>query len=431
MYITSDVALTVVEQIEEIWYMTEPKDKTLAAELLKWLSSKDEKTSVIRFDEKKKCSAINSDENEEQNEEDEDEINQVNEVNEEIEEDEEDEGEANEENEEYEEAEENEEDAENKDEINVVNGDNEDNEEINQNEENAEKEDDEEQTSISLKYFIRSYRLACQQFVDKHIKNAISKNDINNILKKKLKKRLKVEIGEFTYTIVANPASTHFGNGRILDIGKYSDIWPLLSLITDGNTENNRSLALLFLKFAKQPFAFSKDDLVKINNKFNDDTKFGKNSIDYYRRFLTCLAFLYIFFEPARRLTVEYENSSYTVKPNKSMIHASSIITVLKRLRERKLNIEQVFSPNSDYVLFTLANVNKTSKKQIKEKQDKLIDEAIRNFLISQQFWVDDKETPQACDIKEVILDPDSAEVSEDESDYEISTKDLVKCNIL
>lgn len=288
---------------------------------------------------------------------------------------------------------------------------------------------------ISFKNFVRSFRLAYERILQPTISPSYTikedKKVITQELKAALKPSLSIVVGELEYTIRLLPFPLHLGNCYIDGVGTYSETWPFLALITDNITLNNQNLADSFLTFAKKPFEFKREDLEKINDKFESPI-FTDNLINYYCKMITGIAILYVLFEPARRLEIVFDNGQpVTIKPNKQMIHSASMITALKLLRDTNdTTLEQAFSEDS-LVLFTKKGVANTSKTKKDASKNDIGTHAAYCFLNKYENWVLDNEIPDIDEIKATLLDPNSADVSGDEADYStIDTEEAIQCQV-
>lgn len=266
--------------------------------------------------------------------------------------------------------------------------------------------------SCNIDYFIRSYRAAYESILgDMKVKKNATKKEVNTDIKSLIKHTVFFKIGDVTVSITTNPSGSHLGNGHIHGIGKYEDIWPMLNLITDGKKENNKALARLFLQFGEKIFAFKQNHLKEINPKFN--SKELHSSIPYYCKYLTGLAFLYVYYEPSRRLRLHKTKNKFEVHGAEETIFAASMISILKLLRDGYISkLEDVFSPDSDYIIFTRQAVSQIIKKPSPEIQA-LVD---LNFLrITKKHG---KDTLNPSEQRHYYLNPNS-EQAIDTEEYE------------
>jgi len=237
--------------------------------------------------------------------------------------------------------------------------------------------------TLTIKNFVRAYRAAFEEIVNKKIdleaievklekenkqrvkngKKSISRIQYINYLLKNdvLKHDLCIRVGDVDLDITALPSTAHLGNGHVRNIGKYCDIWPILNLITDCEIQNNQKLAELFLEFANGPSKFTREKLIEINPKFAGAD--FNTSVDYFCNFLTGIAMHYVFYEPARRVILTENEARFNAEAPNDIPVASSIIIVLKALRDGILTkLEDAFSPESKYILITKEGVRSLSK---------------------------------------------------------------------
>lgn len=293
---------------------------------------------------------------------------------------------------------------------------------------------------VSMKYFVRSYKKAFYNFLCDAVETVNDQNEkvgnyINNksnysgISKYLQEKNSEIEIDGFIFSLVTRSFSGHLGNFVTMDslglIGgtKYNEIYEFLALITDCNKDNNRELALLFLDFAKSARAFKKSDLIKINKKFEN---FPDSITERFSKQITCIALLYVFLEPARRIEIfKTDKNSFIIRKNQLPTHAVSMIVTLKLLRDGEINLEDVFSPDSKYVYFTKARVNssiKSSPEKLKEQQNTLASAAKVSSIKPGRFFHElhkDKKVPYAESLKRYILNPDESIKSESDDEYD------------
>lgn len=264
----------------------------------------------------------------------------------------------------------------------------------------------------NLEYFIRSYRAAYESIIcNMQIKRDATKKDINSSIKSLIKHTLLIKIGNVEITITNNPSASHLGNGHIKGIGRYEDIWPVLNLITDGNPKNNSFLAKFFLKFSDGIFEFDESHLKSINPKFN--TEELKSSVPYFCRYLTGLAFLYVYYEPSRRLQVYEKKKKFEVHGSEKTIFAASMITILKLLNEGKVkSLEEAFSPDSEYIIFT----RKAVSQLIKKPSPEIV--ALVNFNFLRITKKHGKDTLSPTEQRNYYLNPNSDEPTTSE-EYE------------
>lgn len=265
---------------------------------------------------------------------------------------------------------------------------------------------------INLKYFVRSYKSALKEIIAGSFDSKDSKKTINKKIKNKFKSIVELKIGNVSISIKPNPSNSHLGNGYITDIGAYADIWPMLNLITDCDKANNAMLADKFLMFSVTPKEFKKNDLININKKFEF---FDDNSVNYYCKFLTGIAFLYVFYESARRFSIlDFEEQDVVF--SEKIPCAASMIMILKLVRDQSITkLEEAFSPTSQYMLFTRKNVKNLSNKIIQEATTKIAESTLNRI-----FAKTEKNTIKRTDVVRYVLHPDSDEFNlEDTPEYE------------
>jgi hypothetical protein len=123
------------------------------------------------------------------------------------------------------------------------------------------------------------------------------------------------------------------------------------------------------------------------------------------------------------------------------------MILMLKFLRDGNLevNLEDAFSPDSNFILFTQKNVNGASQTKKRLRKESTVTKAISYFFenSNKYYMIEEQEIPKAYDIKQSILNPNSDnEASDDEEgnlvsqaseeDYNnINTGNIAKCNLL
>lgn len=295
------------------------------------------------------------------------------------------------------------------------------------------------------KHLVRSFRAGLQTIVDNSKEEFIE--DPKEALKDLIKKSIKITIEEFSFEIRLKPNpgtltydEDHYpgqlGNCHIKDVGKYIDIWPFLSLITDCDAKNNSVLADKFLRFAKGAFSFDEDDLAEINPKFNKP-KFLEVKSSLLKR-LTGIAFLYTFMEPARRLEPVINDNKVRIRPitfkdNHTATYASSMIVALKTLKaggaEGEVTLQSVFSPEANLVVFTKYATNPSDKRKSLQR-NVTAQLGIAHYLFFS--GKNKKEAPTLRQIKNIILDPDDGYSSDDSTESKGKyNKIKPTCNLL
>lgn len=279
-------------------------------------------------------------------------------------------------------------------------------------------------TGVSLKTFVRSYRAAFEKTIQANptpkeieelsksigTKKLSGTQLINKWLQIHLKHELALKVGGVKLDITTMPSTVHLGNGHVRNVGRYSDIWPMLSLITDNTQNNNKKLAELFLNFADTSYEFTRQNLEAINPKFSKHE--FDNLINYYCKFLTGIALHYIFYEAARRVLLSVGTVPSIVEAPAIPV-ASSIIIALKALRDGNLtSLEDVFSPESKYVLITHEGVSKLAK----AKQQSLIQGSalLGAARIKQKHK---KENLSPFEMRNYALSPDSEKVNPEDTE--------------
>lgn len=276
--------------------------------------------------------------------------------------------------------------------------------------------------SFTFDQFVRSYSIALKKLlidlrqpVKKGNKEPLktARKELEGLVRKKIKGTLKLKIDDLEFSIKPKPSINHLGNGFLEGVGSYSDIWPIISLITDCKAECNSRLAYHFLKFAYHPFAFKRETLVDINSKFEE--KSFDSMISLYCRYLTGIAFLYTFFEPARRLEAEIKEEPRklvitNVRVNQGFMHVANMITALKSLYEAgdATGVQAAFSPQSNLVLFTQKGVSRSSKKKKSESAHETISSSMH---YAQPFFVPPDTTEGEQYSEDESASDDEAEV--------------------